>query len=83
MTPYERRLLYGNIDSNTYYEICRHTTRYMNSFSPDRIKKWNVIDNEIILCSSLGIFKRNILEFIRPTFKPRFGIHDSIGLELV
>ena len=53
----------------------------MNSFFPDCIKKWNAIGNEIKACPSLGIFKRNILALIRPTSKPIFGIHDSIGLK--
>ena len=79
--PRQRRLLYGNTSYNSYYEIYCRTTRYMNSFFPDCIKKWNAIGNEIKACSSLGIFKRNILALIRPTSKPIFGIHDSIGLK--
>ena len=43
--------------------------------------KLNVIGNEIKVCSSLGIFKRNILALIRPTSKHIFGIDDSFGLK--
>ena len=77
--PRKRRLLYANTVSYTYYQIHSRATRYMNSYFPDIIKKWNAIDNEIIVCSSLDIFKRNILALIRPNSKPIFGIHDSIG----
>ena len=51
--PRQRRLLYGNTSYNIYYEIYCRTTRYMNSFFPDCIKKWIAIGNEIKACSSL------------------------------
>ena len=45
--PGKWRLMYGNTDSNTYYEIYIRTTRYISIIFPDIIKKSNVIGNEI------------------------------------
>ena len=65
----------------TIGEIFCSTARYMNSFFPDAIKIWNNIDIEFHSCTSLSIFKRNILNLIRPESKTVFGIHDPIALK--
>ena len=79
--PRQRSLLFGNCNPNIYHEIFCSTARYMNSFFPDAIKIWNNIDIEFHTCTSLSIFKRNILNPIRLESKTVFGIHDPIGLK--
>ena len=79
--PRQRCLLFGNCNPNIYHEIFCSTARYMNSFFPDAIKIWNNIDIEFHTCTSLSIFKRNILNLIRLESKTVFGIHDPIGLK--
>ena len=78
--PPQRMASYRN-NSNCYHEILCNTDRYMNSFFPNVIKSWNGIGNIFQTCESLGIFKRNILNLIRPTPKSIFGIHDPLGLK--
>ena len=75
----QRRLLYGNTNPNYYYEIYSRTTRYVNSIFPESVKKLNAID-EFKNCTSLDIFKRNIMSLMRPVCKSVFCINDSIGI---
>ena len=78
--PLQRRPLYRN-NSNCYHEIPCNTTRHMNSFFPNSIKLWNGIGLEFKTCTSLGSFKRSILNLIRQTPKSIFGILDPLGLK--
>ena len=80
--PRQRVPLYRNI-SNDYHEIFCITSRYMNSFFHNVIKSWNGIGPEFQSCTSLGSFKRSILNLIRPIKHPTFGIHDPLGLKRI
>ena len=79
--PRPRRILYGNGDNQTYYNIHCRTSRYMNSFFPDATKTWNSIGDDLRKCANLDTFKRSIQTLIRPPCKEIFGIHDNIGVK--
>ena len=79
--PRLRRPLYGNMNTNSYYGIYGRTNQRMNSFFPNSVNSWNSIDSELSNCTSLDVFKRNILALIRPPRKSTFDIHDSFGIK--
>ena len=79
--PRLRRPLYGNMNTNSYYGIYSRTNQRMNSFFPNSVNSWNSIDSELSNCTSLDVFKRNILTLIRPPRKSTFDIHDSSGIK--
>ena len=76
-----QRLSLNRNNSNHYHEIFCTTSRYMNSFFPNAIKSWNGIGSEFQSCTSLGSFKRSILNLIRPIDKSIFAIHDPPNLK--
>ena len=53
--PRHRRPLYGNANSETFYEIYCRSSQYLDSFFPNTIKTWNAIGNELQSCPSLVI----------------------------
>ena len=71
----------GELGPHSYHEIACKTTRYKNSFLPDSTKSWNNIGFEFSSARSIGQFKQNITDLIRPKPKSTFGIHDPIGLK--
>ena len=66
--------------SYMYHDIACKTSRYKNSFFPDSIKSWNNIGTEFSSASSIGQFKKNIIDLIRPKPRQSFGIHDPVDL---
>ena len=71
-------------DNETHIqEIVCTTTKYQNSFFPDAIRSWNDIGNDFCSSRSLGIFKTNLLNLVRPILRPVYGIHDPIGVKLL
>ena len=71
----------GELGPHSYHEIACKTTRYKYSFFSDSIKSWNNIGFEFSSARSIGQFKQNITDLIRPKPKSTFGIHDPIGLK--
>ena len=61
---------------------CR-TDRYRNSFYPDSVNSWNNIGPELRSAENLSIFKRNILNIIRPAKKSLFGIVNPKGIRWI
>ena len=53
----------------------------MNSFFPDSVKFWNNIGNDFHSCASIGIFKKRIINLIRPSPKLIYSVHDPKGLK--
>ena len=49
---------------------------YKNSFFPSFITEWNNLDSNLRNSENFGIFKKNILEFIRP--KPNSFLNAAI-----
>ena len=81
--PMQRGGYLRNSVPTKYHEISCNSTRYMNSFFPDSVKSWNIIGVDFCSTNSIAIFKKNIINLIRPVVKSHFGIHDPIGLKIL
>ena len=57
-----------------------NTARYSNNFFPDSIKSWNNIGTEFWSANSIGQFKKNIIDLVRPKPRTTINIHDPVGL---
>ena len=56
---------------------------YNNSFFPYCVREWNDLSEEVRNSKSLPIFKKAILDLIRPKSAPFYNIFDPIGLKLL
>ena len=54
-----------------------------NSFFPSTVIEWNKIDKNIRKSESLNIFKKSILEFIRPSQNRVYNCHNAKGIKLL
>ena len=54
-----------------------------NSFFPSTISEWNNLDCKIRNSGSLSIFKKNLLNFIRPCGNSIFNIRNPYGIKLL
>ena len=54
-----------------------------NSFFPSTVIEWNKIDKNIRKSESLNIFKKSILEFIRPSQNRVYNCHNPKGIKLL
>ena len=54
---------------------------FKNSFFPSAITEWNKLDGFISNADSLEIFKKRILDFIRPSPNSIFNIHNPLGIK--
>ena len=54
---------------------------FKNSFFPSAITEWNKLDCHIKNSDSFAIFKKIILEFIRPKPNSTFNIHNPLGIK--
>ena len=70
--PRRRRLLYRQINENTFYEIKLKSSRYMNSFYPNGINAWNIVIGHFPILPTIKILKNHILSLIRPEKKKYF-----------
>ena len=67
-------------ERDTIGQIRARTEKYKSSFYPHFLSKWNKLDPEIRLSSSVAVFKTKIPSKIRPPTKSVFVIHDPKGL---
>ena len=56
---------------------------FKNSFFPSTVIEWNKIDKNIRKSESLNIFKKSILEFIRPSQNRVYNCHNPKGIKLL
>ena len=56
---------------------------FMNSFFPSTIIEWNKLDTCLRNSSSHSIFKKSILQFIRPIPNSVFDCHNPQGIKYV
>ena len=56
---------------------------FKNSFLPSTIIEWNKLGSEIRNSSSLNVFKKQLLSFIRPFANSFFKCHNSQGIKLI
>ena len=63
--------------------VLARTASYEASFYPRCLSKWDKLDPEIRLSSSVSSFKNKLLSIIRPLAKPVFSVHDPEGLAIL
>ena len=56
---------------------------FRNSFFPSALIEWNKLDLNIRNSESLNIFKKTLLNFIRPSGSTVFNCHDAKGVKLL
>ena len=56
---------------------------FKNSFFPSTVIEWNKLDPNLLNENSFHIYKKNILQFIRPTLNSFFNCHNPKGIILV
>ena len=62
--------------------FCR-TDRYRHSIFPDSVVAWNGIGPELRGAKSISVFKKNILNIIRPVKKGVFNIQHPNGIKWI
>ena len=72
---------------DTYYSkirqiFCR-TKTFINSFLPQKVRKWNKLNASICQGPSYSVFRKAILDFIRQTANSTFGTNDVSGLKIL
>ena len=68
---------------NTFNSISCRTEYFKNSFFPCVIGEWNKLNPEIRRSGSYNIFRKSILNFIRPSASKVYKINDAIGIRLI
>ena len=53
---------------------------FKNYFFPSAITKWNKLESYIRNADSFKVFKKRILEFVRPLPKSIYNIHNPLGI---
>ena len=56
---------------------------FKNSFFPSTISEWNKLEPSLPNSERFLTFKKNILQFIRPTGKSVYNCHNRKGIELI
>ena len=54
---------------------------FKNSFFPSAITEWNKLDSYISNADSFEVFKKRILEFVRPLPNSIYNIHNPLGIK--
>ena len=52
-------------------------------FLPQAIREWNKLDTSICQAPSYSVFRKALLDFIRPTANSTFGTNNVSGLKLL
>ena len=60
--------------------FCRAET-FSNSFLPQTIREWNNLATSICQVPSYSVFRKALLDFIRPTGNSAFATNDVSGLK--
>ena len=70
-----------NVDGFPLVKIKRNF--FKNAFFPSAMIEWNKLDSTIRNAESFGIFKSNIVKFIRPTPRIAFNCYNHKGIRLM
>ena len=68
---------------NTFTSYSCRTEYFQNSFLPYVIKERNKLDTNKRSCQSYESFRKDLLNFIRPSESKIFNIHDQVGIKLL
>ena len=66
-----------------YRALYNRTDVFRNSFSPFSIDDWNKLDPDIRSLDSHTMFRKKLLNFIRPSEKSIYNIYDPQGSKLL
>ena len=58
-------------------------TEYFNSFFPCVIGEWNKLKPEILSSGSYNVFRKTLLNFIRPNASKVYNINDTIDIKVI
>ena len=85
------RYLFNTIPNNTEQRQTRHSDKiptffarhdyFKNSFFPSAINEWNKLDCLVKNAASFHVFKKQILDFIRPLPNSIFNILNPLGIK--
>ena len=68
---------------NTFNSFSCRNEYFKNSFFSWVISEWNTLNPEIRRSGKCNIFRKSILNFIRPSASKVFDINDTIGIKLI
>ena len=68
---------------NKFSILPKKTDYFSNSFFPYCSHQWNELDPAIKNIQSISLFKKALLQFIRPSAMPVFAVTDYTGLKLL
>ena len=74
---------YDPIRSNLFRNFTSHTNFFKNSFFPYCISEWNKLSPNLRNSTSISVFKKGLLAFIRPQQCYIYNIFDPTGLKLL
>ena len=69
--------------SNSFNFFSCRTEYFKNSFFPYVIGEWNKLNPEIRRSGSYKIFRKSLLNYIRPRASKVYNINDTIGIKLI
>ena len=69
--------------SNLFRNYTSHTDYLKNSFFPHCVREWNKLGPDLRNASSISLFKKGLLAFIRPKQRPVYNVIDCCGLKLL
>ena len=72
-----------NVRRPLIFTVRGRTERYLNSFFPYCMSRWNSLDSRIRNLPSISKFKSAILEFLRPNANSTFKIGNDFGVTLL
>ena len=80
----EHRTVNYDLRNTRYYESnLSRTIRFSNSYFSNILDEWNNLDKAVQESPSISIFKRNLLQIIRPIKNPVYNICDIQGVKML
>ena len=79
----DKQRSYDSRRNNLFRNFTIHTEYFKNSFFPYCVSEWNKLDPNLRSSTSISIFKKELLKFIRPKQSSIFNIFDPLGLKLL
>ena len=80
----EHRIVDYNLRNTRYYEPnLSRTIRFSKSYFSNILNEWNTLDKVVQGSPSISVFKRNLLQIIRPIKNPVYNICDIQGSKML
>ena len=80
----EHRTVNYDLRNTRYYESnLSRTIRFSNSYFSNILDEWNKLDKKVQESPSISVFKRNLLQIIRPIKNPVYNICDIQGVKML